>query len=267
MAGRLWVGCSGWSYAHWREPVYHRAPQSQWLARYAQLFDTVEVNTSFYRLPSRRMVAGWAEHSPDGFVFAVKISRYLTHVRRLRDVRSGCRRLLERLEPLIEAGKLGPLLWQLPESFHRDDDRLAAALAEFPEQFRNAVEFRHPSWFCPPVMQLLEDAGVALVVGDHPQRPFQRIVRTADWAYIRFHYGSAGRRGNYSSRELERWAERVRPWLRQGDVFIYFNNDWEVFAVRNALELARDLQSRSQTARTPPRRRGQRRGGVSLARG
>jgi uncharacterized protein YecE (DUF72 family) len=264
MAGRLWCGCSGWSYAHWREPVYDCAPKSEWLARYAKLFGTVEVNSSFYSLPGRRTVAGWAEHSPDEFVFAVKVSRHLTHVRRLRDVGPGLRRLLEQLEPLIEAGKLGPLLWQLPESFHRDDDRLAAALAEFPRRFRNAVEFRHRSWFCPPVMQLLEDAGVALVVGDHPQRRFQLAVRTAEWAYVRFHYGSAGRRGNYSSRELERWARRLRLRLHRGDVYAYFNNDWEAFAVRNALELGHDLQAAGPT---PPRRRGQRRGGVSLAGG
>jgi len=240
----LWLGCSGWSYDHWREPVYDGAPGRTWLRRYAELFETVEVNSSFYRLPTRRAVAGWAEQSPDGFLFAVKVSRYLTHIRRLRGVGDGCRRLMERLEPLIESGKLGPLLWQLPESFHRDDDRLAVALAEFPAGYRHAIEFRHRSWFCPPVLRMLRGANVALVVGDHPSRPFQTCDRTAGWMYVRFHHGHAGRRGNYSARELDRWAERIRPWLRRGDVFAYFNNDWEAFAVRNALELRRDLRAR-----------------------
>jgi uncharacterized protein YecE (DUF72 family) len=263
MPGRLRLGCSGWSYPHWRERVYHGAPQREWLPLYAQLFDSVEVNASFYRLPTVRAVTAWAEQTPDGFELAVKVSRYITHVRRLRDVAASRDLLLERLGPLIDAGKLGPLLWQLPESFHRDDERLASALREFPTQHRNAIEFRHPSWFCEPVMALLRDAGVALVIGDHPRRPFQAHVRTAEWMFVRFHHGSAGRRGNYSPRELATWARRVRRWLRGGDVHAYFNNDWEGFAVANARELGRLVQRSSAT--TSPRRRGKRRSDVSLA--
>ncbi len=230
------IGCSGWSYAHWREPVYERRPEREWLARYAQLFPTVEVNASFYRLPAARMVQGWAERSPDGFLFSVKVSRYLTHIRRLRDVGDGVRTLVDRMRPLSDAGKLGPYLWQLPESFHRDDDRLAGALAAMPDG-RNAFEFRHPSWFCEPVFELLSAAGAALVVGDDPRRRFQTLEPTADWMYLRFHHGSRGVRGNYSPRELEEWAGRIRVWRGRGDVYAYFNNDWEAFAVRNALRL------------------------------
>jgi uncharacterized protein YecE (DUF72 family) len=244
------IGCSGWSYPHWREPVYERRPQREWLARYAELFPTVEVNASFYRLPSARMVQGWADRSPDGFTFAVKVSRYLTHVRRLREIADGAARLAERMRPLADAGKLGPYLWQLPENFHRDDDRLAQALAALPDG-RNAFEFRHPSWFCTPVFDLLAGAGAALVVGDHPQRRFQTLEPTADWMYVRFHYGSRGVRGSYTPKELEGWAERIRGWRRRGDVYAYFNNDWEAFAVRDAQRL-RDLLASSGHGRHHP---------------
>ncbi len=235
------LGSSGWSYDHWREPVYDGAPARAWLERYAERFDSVEVNSTFYRLPRRSAVAGWAGQTPDGFCFAVKVSRYLTHIRRLTEVGRGMERLLGRVQPLIDAGKLGPLLWQLPATFARDDERLSAALAEVPRDLRNCIEFRHPSWFVPAVMEILREHDVALVVGDHPERPFQTTVRTAGWVYVRFHHGHRGRRGNYSDRELESWSRRIRAWARAGDVYAYFNNDWEAFAVKNAEQLARLL--------------------------
>jgi len=235
--GHLHLGCSGWSYAHWREPVYRRAPAREWLPIYASMFPTVEVNATFYRLPSAAMVKGWADHSPDGFLFAVKVSRYVTHIKRLQRAGAGCGRLLDRIGPIVDAGKLGPLLWQLPESFHRDDRRLAEALAELPAELRHAIEFRHASWFCGPVMDALREAGVALVIGDHPARPFQTRELTADFTYVRFHHGSAGRAGNYSARELAGWAVQLRTWLDQGDVYAYFNNDERAAAVRNARRL------------------------------
>jgi uncharacterized protein YecE (DUF72 family) len=233
--GLVRVGCSGWNYAHWRNDVYGGAPPSEWLPLYAELFDTVEVNSTFYRLPSRRAVARWAEHVPPAFVFAVKMSRYLTHIRRLLEPDN--RLLLERIEPLAEAGKLGPLLWQLPESFRRDDERLSSAVKRFPAGYRHCIEFRHASWFCEPVIEMLREAGVALVIGDHPERGFQSQEWTTDWTYIRFHYGARGRRGNYSPSELGGWSRRVSAWRRKGDVYAYFNNDWEAFAVKNAKTL------------------------------
>jgi uncharacterized protein YecE (DUF72 family) len=233
------IGCSGWSYAHWRGVVYPDGlPQRRWLEHYATLFDTVEVNATFYRLPRRDTVARWGETVPVGFVFAVKASRYLTHVRRLRDLGRGVERFYASIEPLTSSSKLGPVLWQFPETFHRDDERLAAALDGLPPG-RHAFEFRHPSWFEPDVYALLEERGAALVIGDHPERPFQAHELTADWTYVRFHHGSRGRRGNYSGRELDDWAVRIRAWLRRAEVFAYFNNDWEGFAVANARKLAR----------------------------
>ena len=230
------IGCSGWNYAHWREVFYPKGlPESRWLEYYAERYDTVELNASFYRLPTRKAAAGWAQNTPDGFVFAVKASRYLTHVKRLREVGAGVALLYERIEPLTEAGKLGPILWQLPENFHRDDERLETALAELPRG-RHCFEFRHASWFVPEIEELLRAHRVALVVGDHPERPFQTLTRTAEWMFARLHTGR-GRHANYTPSQLEEWAERVREWREEGDVYLYFNDDWKGFAVKEALRL------------------------------
>jgi uncharacterized protein YecE (DUF72 family) len=235
------IGCSGWNYAHWRERLYPRGlPPRRWLEHYATLFDTVEVNNTFYRLPSRDAVAAWVEQTPPDFLFAVKASRFLTHMKRLTDMGRGVERFYERIEPLVRSPKLGPVLWQLPENFHRDDERLAGALERLPSG-RHCFEFRHPSWFAREVYDLLGEHGVALVIGDHPQRPFQTHELTADWTFIRFHHGSRGRNGNYSERELETWRRRIQGWRARVEVFAYFNNDWEGYAVRNGLWLKERL--------------------------
>jgi uncharacterized protein YecE (DUF72 family) len=236
------IGCSGWNYAHWRERVYPQGvPQRRWLEHYATLFDTVEVNATFYRLPTQSAVQGWVEQTPPSFVFAVKASRYLTHVRRLRDLDDGIRRFYERIEPLARSPKLGPVLWQLPPTFKRDDERLAAALDALPEG-RHAFELREPSWYVDEVYALLREHGAALVIPDSPKYPFRELVLTADWTFVRLHHGSRGRRGNYSERELEEWAKRIAGWRDGGtDVYVYFNNDWEGFAVRNGLKLRKLL--------------------------
>ena len=244
------IGCSGWVYDHWRGRVYPDGlPQRRWLEHYATLFDTVEVNATFYRLPKRDTVAAWVDGTPPGFLFAVKASRYLTHVRRLRDLGAGLERFYARLEPLVGTPKLGPVLWQLPENFHRDDERLAGALERLPPG-RHCFEFRHESWFRPDVYALLREHGAALVVGDTPERPFQAHDLTAGWTFVRFHHGRRGRRGNYSDRELEEWAGRLAAWRARADVHAYFNNDWEGFAVRNALALRKLVAAQHG----PPRR-------------
>ena len=169
------------------------------------------------------------------------MSRYLTHVRRLLDPGSGVRTFYDRIEPLVRSPKLGPVLWQLPANFRRDDGRLAGALDKLPAG-RHCFEFRHESWFVPEVYALLRSHGVALAIGDHPQRPFQAYELTADWTYIRFHSGSRGRRGNYSESELEEWAQRIENWRLEVDVFAYFNNDWKGFAIKNGLWLKERLE-------------------------
>jgi uncharacterized protein YecE (DUF72 family) len=236
------IGCSGWNYPHWRERVYPRGlPASRWLTYYAELFDTVEVNNTFYRLPKRESVATWVEESPSAFLFAVKASRFLTHMKRLTDMGQGVRRFYERIEPLVRSPKMGPVLWQLPENFHRNDERLASALARLPPG-RHCFEFRHPSWFAEEVYALLREHAVALVIGDHPRRLFQTHELTAGWTFIRFHHGSRGRNGNYSERELENWAARVDEWRGTVEVYAYFNNDWNGYAVRNGLALREMLE-------------------------
>jgi uncharacterized protein YecE (DUF72 family) len=231
------IGCSGWNYRSWRGTFYPpREPARRWLESYAGRFDTVEVNTTFYRLIAREAVERWVQQAPRGFVFAVKSSRYLTHIKRLAGIGEGIARFYERIEPLIEADLLGPVLWQLPENFHRDDRRLAETLARVPPG-RHAFEFRHASWFTPEVYALLREHGAALVIGDHPQRPFQTLELTAPFTFVRFHYGHRGRRGNYSRSELQEWAERLHGMRRRAELFVYFNNDWETFAPRNALAL------------------------------
>ena len=204
------------------------------------MFDTVEVNATFYRLPTQKAVAGWVRQTPPDFVLAVKASRYLTHIKRLTGLDDGVPRFLERLEPLVETPKMGPVLWQLPATFRRDDERLGSALEALPPG-RHCFEFRHASWFTDEVYALLRRHGAALVIGDAPDRPFQTHELTADWTYLRFHYGRRGRNGNYSRRELDTWAQRIERWREAVDVHAYFNNDWEGFAVENARWLKRRL--------------------------
>jgi len=231
------IGCSGWSYDDWRGAFYPRdVPRSRWLQCYAETFDTVEVNNTFYRLPTAASVAGWSEQTPAGFTFACKASRYLTHVKRLKGVGDGAARLLEQLEPLRADGKLGPILWQLPGNFRRDDARLEAALEALPPG-RHAFEFRHPSWFDEAVYALLGAADAALVIGDDPARPFVERRICAGWTYLRFHRGRRGRGGNYSDAEIAVWKHRIAAWRRRTEVFAYFNNDRRAFAPRNALKL------------------------------
>jgi uncharacterized protein YecE (DUF72 family) len=132
------------------------------------------------------------------------------------------------------------VLWQLPGNFRRDDERLSSALGRLPAG-RHCFEFRHESWFAPGIYELLRAHGVALVIGDHPERPFQAHELTTDWTFIRFHYGTRGRNGNYSERELEEWAERIDAWRSGVEVFAYFNNDWHGYAVRNGRRLSKRL--------------------------
>ncbi len=245
MTEAVHVGCSGWNYDDWRGGLYpEREPRRRWLELYAERFDTVEVNTTFYRLPARTAVERWVAQTPETFIFAVKASRYLTHVKRLSQttLTDGIPRLYERLEPLIQAGRLGALLWQLPPNFRRDDRRLEGWLAALPPG-RHAIEFRHPSWFVSPVLTALRVHEVALTVAHDARRPLPTPEMTADWRFLRFHYGTRGRNGNYSRAELATWARRVAQWRRRGEIYAYFNNDWCGYAPANASILARALHA------------------------
>ncbi len=248
MAKPVHVGCSGWVYPHWRELFYPKeVPQRAWLGYYAEHFDTVEINNTFYRLPKRSAAEGWAEGTPAGFTFAVKVSRYITHIKRLNAVPESVSIFYDRIEPLVRSPKMGPVLWQLPGSFHRDDERLRNTLATLPPG-RHCFEFRHASWFVPEVYDLLREHGVALVIGDDPRRPFQTRELTTDWTFVRFHGGWRLGNGDYSEDELEEWARQVEDWRRRFEVYLYFNNDWEGFAIKNGLWLKERLGLSSAAA-------------------
>ena len=237
------IGCSGWNYAHWRGLIYPKdLPAKRWLEYYATLFDTVEINNTFYRLPEVSAVQGWVERSPRRFLFAVKMSRYITHIRRLGGLEQGIPLFYSRIAPLARSPKMGPVLWQLPPTFRRDDERLATTLKALPPG-RHCFEFRHETWYVEDVYALLREHGIALVIPDSPKYPFRQIELTTGWTFVRFHSGTRGRRGNYSESELREWAERIGGWRdARVDVYAYYNNDWEGFAVYNGQRLKELLE-------------------------
>jgi uncharacterized protein YecE (DUF72 family) len=233
----LFVGTSGWQYRDWRDSFYPReVAQSGWLRHFAERFATVEVNNSFYRLPERATFEHWREATPGDFLFAVKMSRYLTHVRRLRDPEEPVRRFFERAEGLGD--KLGPVLLQLPPTLQADLGRLGDTLDRFPSGVRVAVEPRDDSWFDDGLRALLEDRGAALCLADSPRRRTP-VWRTAGWGFVRFHEGQGTPRPCYGERPLATWAERIAAlWDAEADVFCYFNNDARACAVRDAVRFA-----------------------------
>lgn len=234
----LYVGTSGWQYRDWRDSFYPRGvAQSEWLRHFAERFATVELNNSFYRLPERVTFERWRDATPDDFVFAVKMSRYLTHIRRLREPEEPVRRFFERAAGLGE--KLGPVLLQLPPTLAADLGRLADTLDRFPAGVRVAVEPRDDSWFDGGLRALLEKRGAALCLADSPRRRTP-VWRTADWGFVRFHEGRATPRPCYGERALATWTERIASlWNAGADVFCYFNNDTRGCAVRDAGTFAR----------------------------
>lgn len=233
----LFVGTSGWQYRSWRGVFYPTTLHpSRWLESYAERFATVESNAAFYRLPEGRVFAGWAERTPADFVMAVKASRYLTHVRRLREPEEPVWLLVERVAGL--GAKLGPVLLQLPPSLPAQPERLRAALALFPATVRMAVEFRHESWYCDEVQAILAERGAALCLADRGG-PLDPVWRTAPWAYVRFHEGRGFPPPSYERGDLARWAGLLAAtWGPDADAFVYFNNDPGACAVRDAAVFA-----------------------------
>jgi uncharacterized protein YecE (DUF72 family) len=247
----LWIGTSGWQYDDWRERFYPpRLPTSRWLDHYAERFDTVELNVTFYRQPRPAVFDGWAARVPDGFRFAVKASRYLTHVRRLRRPRESVEYLLEGASRL--GTHLGPVLLQLPPSLEAAPDALAEALSAFPASIRLAVEPRHRSWESDEVRAVLEARGAALCWADR-RRPLGPTWRTADWGYLRLHEGRAAPRPCYGRRALDGWIGRIAAaWPPEADVYAYFNNDPLGCAVRDGAVFGRLAARRGlRPTRTP----------------
>jgi uncharacterized protein YecE (DUF72 family) len=234
------IGCSGWSYRHWRGRFYppDLAP-SGWLGYYAARLDTVELNASHYRLPSEDTVRRWAALTPDGFRFAVKAGRDITHHRRLADG-AACARFLERMRGL--GHHLGPILYQLPPSFQRDEERLRAFLTHLPPDLLHVFEFRHPSWWQDPVLELLRAHRAAFCIFNMGET-VTPVVATCAEAYVRLHGPGAVYASPYSDEELRAWVARLQalPGVRR--VWVYFNNDANAYAPANALTMQRLARS------------------------
>ena len=246
MGRRYWIGTSGWVYRHWRGPFYPVGLKpSQWFEYYSRHFDTVELNNSFYRMPSENAWRGWAERAPHGFLFAVKASRFITHLKRLRPGAEPLLLLAGRAALLGEHG--GPLLYQLPPNLARDDARLTEFLELLPPSHRHVVEFRHRSWFHEAVFDQLRRAGVGFCVFHMPQTETPRAV-TADFAYVRLHGTDFLYSGRYSQEQLRDWA----AWLAAlpsdvSEAYVYFNNDAGAHAVENALTLRAILAEQGES--------------------
>jgi len=239
---KYYIGCSGWHYEHWRGPYYPEdLPKPKWLRFCAQQFTTVELNNSFYHLPSEKAFANWRESTPDNFVFAVKVSRFITHIKRLKNLGSAVETFLSRAH-LLE-NKLGPLLYQLPPNMKRNDEVLENFLSSLPQQYQHVLEFRHASWIDDSVFQILQQYNAGLCVFDMPGFTCP-LAATSDFAYIRFHGSQSLYSSCYSDEELSQWAKKITR-LGKGlkAVYMYFNNDAEAFAVKNAITLGNLLNS------------------------
>jgi len=233
---RIHVGTSGWHYRAWAGPFYPPGLRAKdMLGFYATRFSAAEINASFYRLPSEAAVEGWRDRTPEDFVFTWKASRYLTHLKRLREPAGSLGLMFGRMAPL--AGKTGCVLYQLPPQFHADLDRLAAFLGLLPREHRHAIEFRHPSWYAAEIFTLLAAYDVALCIADHAAAP-SPWVATAGHVYVRGHGPSGRYWGSYSDADLARWAERILAWHTEGrTVFAFFDNDVKAAAPEDAARL------------------------------
>jgi uncharacterized protein YecE (DUF72 family) len=236
MTPQIHVGCSGWVYKHWRGIFYPDGlPQKRWFERYAEDFDTVEINASFYRLPLASTFEGWRDKGPPGFHYAVKVNRFITHMKKLLDCRTEVARFVELARPLGD--KLGPLLYQLPPSLHKDLERLETFLGWLPNDLDQVVEFRHKSWYDEEVLALLDRYGIGFVTHDLKglKSPRWASGRTA---YVRFH-GAAGKYwGRYSDEGLTEWTDWCIEQSRLGrSVWCYFNNDIHGHAIEDARTL------------------------------
>ncbi len=246
--GRILIGTSGYNYPHWWGGVFYPSdlPQRKWLEFYSEHFDTVELNVSFYRLPGKEIFEGWYRKTPKNFIFAVKGSRYITHMKRLKECRDPLVLFFENASALKE--KLGVVLWQLPPRFKFQKERLeefCVLLSTLPRSkaVRHAFEFRDHSWFSNEAFRILEEFHFAFCIAHGSGLPPVERV-TSDFVYLRFHGGEVLYASNYSDEELGKWAEKIRTWEKKKKwVFTYFNNDAYGFAVRNALTLKKIVTS------------------------
>lgn len=237
--GRFYVGTSGYQYDHWKGVFYPESvPKKRWFEHYAQTFDTVEINNTFYNLPAENTFDNWYEAAPENFLFSLKFSRFGSHIKKLKDPQEPIERFLELAERLDN--KLGPILVQLPGRWQANPERLDEFLKQAPKRHRWALEFRDPSWLCEEIYSVLERHKAALclhdMLPDHPER------LTADWTYLRYHGDHY--QGSYSHQYLTAQAQKIEEYLQKGcDVYAYFNNDEDGHAAQNALDLHRYLKN------------------------
>jgi uncharacterized protein YecE (DUF72 family) len=232
------IGCSGWQYKHWRGDFYPvELPTTRWFEHYAARFDTVEINNTFYRLPETETFARWAQRAPMRFLFAVKASRFLTHMKKLKDPEEPIARLFDRMRPL--GRRLGPVLYQLPPGWKLDLARLEHFLQALPEGVRHVLEFRDPSWYADDVSALLEQYGVARCAHDMKGSATGQ-ERVGPFVYVRFHGASGTYSGGYAEERLASWAAWMHRQRQDGaEVYAYFNNDVGGHAPRDAMTLRR----------------------------
>ena len=235
-APQYYIGCSGWHYDHWRSLFYPlELPKPEWLRFYAKQFNTVELNSSFYQLPSEKTFKRWRESTPDSFIFAVKVSRFITHIKRLRNSEIALKNFLSRAA--ILQNKLGPILYQLPPSMKRNDEMLCEFLALLPRCYRHVFEFRHESWLNASIFNILRRYNIGLCVFDMPDIDCP-LITTSDVAYVRFHGSQKLYSSRYSDKELSQWSQDIIQLGKNVKaIYVYFNNDVEAFAIRNALTL------------------------------
>jgi uncharacterized protein YecE (DUF72 family) len=231
-----YIGTSGWHYDDWQGRFYpEKLPKSQWLEYYAGNFPTVELNNTFYRLPSEKAVSNWNNNVPSGFIFAVKVSRFITHVKKLRDTGEAIASFMSRIKGLQE--KLGPLLYQLPPGMHRNDEILEDFLSSLPTGFRHVIEFRHESWLTDRIFEILRKHDSGFCVFDMPGLACP-VLATADFAYIRFHGHDNLYSSCYTDEELNNWSKNIVELSQDLEtVYIYFNNDVAGYALKNAVTL------------------------------
>lgn len=238
--GTIHIGTSGWHYRHWYGRFYpEKLPAARMLEFYAERFDTVELNNTFYRLPLESGLQNWRAATPDGFCFAAKGSRFLTHMKKLKDPEAGIGRFFERVEGL--GTKLGPIVFQLPPFWDVDAERLERFLAALPKHHRYAFEFRNPTWHAGAIHRLLEKYNAAFCIFEIAGFASEYPI-TADFTYVRLHGPEGAYQGSYSTSQLERWADRIAQWRNElAAIHVYFDNDQAAYAVENALALKQRL--------------------------